>query len=181
MSIVTLNEAKQALRITDFDSDEELQGYVDAVTSVVEDFKGITIEQKTFADEMLLSGASSFVLAHTPVLSVTAVATVDGVTSWDVSNLHVSAETGGVTVLAGPALSGLVRVTYDAGYATADVPARYKRGAIVILQHVWETQRGVGGARPGILGPEETYDPRYSFSIPRKALEWLGNPIPGVA
>jgi hypothetical protein len=51
---------------------------------------------------------------------------------------------------------------------------------LVTLQHNWETRRGVGSRPTGVVGPEEHYDPRFSYSIPRKALEWLGAPRPVV-
>lgn len=181
MSIVTLPEAKQQLSIDpeDTSQDNELQGYVDAITAVVEDFKGEVIEQREIVEEKLLRQASSFMLDSAPVLSLDAVATVDGTTTWDVDNLHVDRRAGEVTVLSGPAVSGLVTVTYTAGYET--VPANYRRAALVIIQHNWETRRGVGVIPGGVVGAEETYDPRYSYDIPRKALEWLGSPLPGVA
>jgi hypothetical protein len=79
----------------------------------------------------------------------------------------------------GPWVCGLVDVTYQAGYAA--IPERYKQGALIILQHVWETQRGVGNVRAGVVGPEDTYDRRQEFTIPKRAIEWLGPARPLVA
>lgn len=178
MSIVTLDQAKSQLGITGADDDAELQGYVDAITGVVEEHLHEVVERRTVVDELELCGSRSFRLWSAPVISLTSVASLDGATTWDVTALH-AASSGVVRVLSGFGPSGWVRVTYEAGYAT--VPDRYVRGALVILQHVWETQRGTMGAPVGVVGHEEVYDPRYSFSIPRKALEWLGPPRPVVA
>lgn len=180
MSIVTLAEAKKQLRIdpSDTSDDDELQNYVDAITGVVEEYKHEVIEQRQVKEDLELCGRRRFRLWNVPVISLVSVATVDGSTTWDVANMRPDTSTGLVRVLSGPPVSGLVEVAYMAGYAT--VPDRYKRGALVILQHTWETQRGKGGpVRGGVIGPEEVH-PRFFYSIPRKALEWLGAPRPVV-
>lgn len=180
MAIVTLAEAKRQLRIDPDDTgdDDELQGYVDAITGVVEDYKKEIIEAREVREDLTPCGRRRFRLWNVPVISLVSLATFDGSTTWDVSNMRVSTDTGLVSVLSGPPVSGNVEAVYMAGYAT--VPDRYKRGALVILQHTWETQRGKGGpVRGGVIGPEEVH-PRFFYSIPRKALEWLGAPRPVV-
>jgi hypothetical protein len=106
------------------------------------------------------------------------VATLNNLTTWNVADLHVS-KIGRVRVLSGPRVAGIVEVTYSAGYE--DPPEKYKRGALIILQHVWETQRGPGGVYGGVVGPEEGRNLHYGWTIPRKALEWLGSPGVAVA
>ena len=180
MSIVTLAEAKKQLKIdpADIGDDDELQAYVDAITTVVEDYKHEVIEQRQVREDLELRACRRFRLWSAPVVSLTSVATVDGSVTWDVSTMRLDTSTGLVRVLTGPPVSGLVEAVYTAGYAT--IPNRYKRGALVILQHAWETQRGKGGpVRGGVIGPEEVH-PRFFYSIPRKALEWLGAPRPVV-
>ena len=57
--------------------------------------------------------------------------------------------------------------------------AHYKRGALVILSHLWETQRGPGTAASGVIGSEEHWrQPGEFFSVPDKAKELLGPPRP---
>jgi hypothetical protein len=180
MSIVTLAEAKAQLRIDPADTadDAELQAYVDAITSVVEEYKHEIVEQRRISEDLDLCDRRRFRLWSAPVVSLVSVASVDGSTTWDVSNMRLDTSSGLVRVLSGPAVSGLVEAVYLAGYAT--VPERYKRGALVILQHAWETQRGSSGpVRGGVIGAEEIH-PRFYYSIPRKALEWLGAPRPVV-
>lgn len=182
MAIVNLAEAKRQLRIDPSNTadDVEIQAYCDGITGVIEDYKHEVIEQRTITEdvERLQWFGRRFRLWSVPVISLTSVQSWDGATTWNVANLRLTGSTGLVRVMAGPPLSGLAEAVYEAGYVT--VPERYKRGALVALQHNWETRRGVGSKGTGVVGPEEHYDPRFSYSIPRKALEWLGAPRPVV-
>ena len=62
------------------------------------------------------------------------------------------------------------RIADTAAVATdlADV----RLAGLIILQHMWETQR------PAAQGPfsqaSDDYDPRYAYSVPRRAQELLG-------
>ncbi|MFI0718918.1 hypothetical protein [Streptomyces sp. NPDC021224] len=182
MGILTLDEAKRQLRIPadDTSADVEIQAYCDGITAVIEDYKHEVIVQRTISEdiERASQGGRRFRLWSVPVISVTSVTAVVGGQTWDPAGLRVTRDTGLVRVLSGPPLTCLAEAVYEAGYEV--IPDHYKRGAAVVLQHNWETQRGVGGRRAGVVGPEETYDPRWSYAIPRKALEWLGAPRPVV-
>src|SRR6266496_2221370 len=57
-----------------------------------------------------------------PVISLTSVVSWDGLTTWDVSQMRASSS-GLVRVMAGPLVSGLVDVIYQAGYAA--IPERF--------------------------------------------------------
>ncbi|CAG6392771.1 hypothetical protein NMG29_06630 [Streptomyces cocklensis] len=180
MPILTLDEAKRQLKIPldDTSDDMEIQAYCDGITAVIEDYKHEAIAQRTVTEDIehTTRFGRRFRLWSVPVISITSVTAVVGGQTWDVANLRVSPNSGLVRVLAGPPLHCLAEAVYEAGYET--IPEHYKRGAAVVLQHNWETRRGVGGKRAGVIGAEETYDPRWSYSIPRKALEWLGAPRP---
>lgn len=188
MSIVTLDDAKAQLRITDTTYDAVIQAYCDGITAAIEDYKHEVIEQRTITEDIDFCGhwrypfgPRTFRLWSVPVISITSATSVTTGTTWDLSNLRLTGSSGLVRVLGGPPLQGLVEFVYEAGYTTA--PENYRQGALVVLQHVWETRRGVGSApRSSVVGMEEErhYDPRYSYSIPRKALEWLGSPRPVV-
>ena len=112
------------------------------------------------------------------MISLTSVASWDGSVTWDVTQMRAR-PSGLVRVMAGPPVTGLVDVTYNAGLNA--IPARYKRGALVVLQHVWETQRGQASVMSGVTGPEEFRQPREFYTIPGKAKEWLGPPRPVLA
>jgi hypothetical protein len=85
-----------------------------------------------------------------------------------------------VYVMNGPPVTGLVDAAYIAGLQ--QIPARYKRGALVMLAHLWETQRGQLTAMSGVMGPEEHFrQPGEFFTVPAKTKEWLGQPRPVIA
>lgn len=183
MAIITLAQAKTQLGIDQAytGDDAELTQWVGAITGAVEEYKGIVIEQRTVVERLMLCGEATFMLKSVPVISLDSIAAADGSQTWDPASFDVDPDTGRVTLLAGSAPYGLVRATCTAGYAADSVPPRYVQGALTVLQHVWETRRGAMGAQAGVVGGEEAYDPRYSYAIPRKALEWLGAPVAGVA
>jgi hypothetical protein len=182
MSIITLDQAKQQLNIDlDYTNDAvALQQYVDGITAVIEDYKHEVIEQRTITEDIEVHHPTRrFRLWSRPVISITSVVSVDGSRTWDPALMRVS-PSGLVRILSGPPLVGFAVATIEAGYVTP--PQKYVQGALVTLQHVWETRLGGGAVHSEVIGSEEhRYDPRYSYSIPRKALEWLGAPQPVVA
>ena len=113
-----------------------------------------------------------------PAVSLTSIAAVDGSTSWSVDPtvMHLNAGSGRVTVLSGSPLSGLVAVTYLAGPEEAE--ANEQLAALIILQHLWETQRGRSGLVPG--GGGELMIPA-GYAVPNRAAELLGTQLPGIA
>lgn len=179
MSIITLDDARASLKIDDSDGsvDDELQRYVDAITAVVEGHVGEVIEQRTVTERIRLRrGASQFALRYVPVISLTSLTSLLG-HAWPLTGMDVD-PSGTVEVFRGEAPAGTAIAVYEAGYVT--VPENYKRGAIIILQHIWESQRGVGDVFGGVVGEEERLNRSWMYDIPRKALEWLGEPAPGV-
>lgn len=179
-SIVSLDEARAQLnmRPTETTDDDELRGFVAAATRAVERALGRKVVRRTITDRFDLAGAvTQVLLRNVPVLSLTSVVSADGATTWNVADLQPDAETGFVTVVSGPALTGSVDVTYQVGMVV--VPDDYRLAAKIIIQHLWETQRGTMGVQLG--GDNEGYMPGRGFAIPRRALELLDPPLPGVA
>lgn len=178
MPLVSLSQVKAQLNIpaTDTSNDAELQSYVDAATFPVEEACGRVIAQRTVIDELDAWGCS-FLLRSVPVASLTAVSAVDGSQTWDVNQLHVDGGTGEVTVLSGPDFRRRIQVTYVAGVST--VPPNVQLATLIIIQHLWQTQRGIMGVQLG--GDNETYVAGRGFAVPRRALELLGGQLPGVA
>jgi hypothetical protein len=179
--IVTLAAAKAQLNIESSETkdDIELQTYIDAATSAVEEQLGQVVERRTVVDQLSFSGGTtSFLVNSVPVISLTSVTSLDGATSWaaGMPTMHVDPSTGLVTVLSGPPITGTVLVAYEAGMTA--VPANYRLAGLIIIQHLWETQRGTMGVQ---LGDTETYMAGRGFAIPRRAIELLGSQLPGVA
>jgi hypothetical protein len=180
MSIVTLADAKAQLNIaaSDTSEDVELQGYVEAATAAVETQLGQVVDQRTVIDQFdFARSATAFLLRSAPVLSLTSLVALDGTQTWDVSLTHVDGGSGCVTVLSGPPVKGSVLATYQAGMTL--VPANVRLAALIIVQHLWETQRGTMGVQLG--GDTDNYVVGRGFAIPRRAIELLGPQLPGVA
>jgi uncharacterized phiE125 gp8 family phage protein len=179
-SIISLAEARAHLnmRPTETSDDDELRGFIAAATRAVETELGRSVVRRTVTDRFYLSGATTAVLLrHVPVLSLTSVVSSDGATAWNAANLQPDTESGYITVASGAALTGTVDVTYQAGMAV--IPEAYRLAAKIIVQHLWETQRGSMGVQLG--GDGESYTPGRGFAVPRRAIELLGSQLPGVA
>lgn len=180
-AIVSLADAKAQLNIpaADTSQDDELRDFIAGVTGAVEDYKNEVIAPRSFTEELELCRTRRFRVYSAPVLSLTSVQSWDGSVTWDVSDMRVS-PAGVVRVMSGLPVQGLVEVTYQAGWNP--IPRNYKRGALVVLQHVWETQRAGGVAGQGVIGREELrIQPGTYFTVPNKAKEFLGVPMPAVA
>lgn len=187
-AIVSLADAKAQLRIdpADHTQDDLLLDYLAGVTGAIEEYKHQVIVRRTITDEIDLrdqgcgyGGLRRFRVWSAPVISLTSVVSWDGSVTWDVTQMRAS-PAGVVRVMGGVPVTGLVDVTLIAGLQ--QVPGRYRRGALVILEHVWETQRGQGTVMSGVIGQEEHFrQPGEFFTIPAKAKEWLGAPRPVVA
>lgn len=181
--LVTLAEAKDQVNITDSSADSELPRFISSATGVVERYVGPVVHRTV--TETFNGGGRTVLLGWRPVVSVTSV-TEDG-TALASDGYRVATESGVLTRMAGPSASRFaagvasVVVTYVAGQAanTAAVPGHIRMAALIIIQHMWETQR------PAAAGPfsqaADDYDPRYAYSIPRRALELLGEPVGGIA
>jgi hypothetical protein len=187
-AIVSLADAKGQLNMdpADHTYDDLLRDYLAGITGALEEYKHEVIVRRAVTDELKLSWRRSswyvvqeFRLWSAPVISLVSVASWDGSITWDVTQMRVSAS-GVVRVMAGPPVTGLADVAYIAGLNV--IPASYKRGALVMLEHVWESQRGQLTAMSGVMGPEEHFrQPGEFFTIPAKAKEWLGPPRPVIA
>nr|WP_237533073.1 head-tail connector protein [Streptomyces sp. SID685] len=176
-------DAKAQLNIADGDTsnDAELQGYIDAATAAVETQLGQVVDPRTVIDQLdFPQSVTSFLLRSVPVLSLTSLVSLDGSQSWTTTApaMYVDGAAGCVTVLSGPPVKGSVLATYQAGLTS--VPPNYRLAALIIVQHLWETQRGTLGTVMG-GGDDSGYTAGRGFAIPRRAIELLGPQLPGVA
>jgi len=180
VAIVTLADAKLQLNLDadDTSADVELQRYIDAVTAPIERELGRVVEPRTVTDEIAVTGRrASFLLQSVPVVSLTSLISADGAQTWSVDPTvtHLDPESGRVTLLSGPPFTGTVVAIYQAGMAV--IPANIQLAALIVIQHLWETQRGRSGAMPG--GGDIPVPAGYA--IPNRAAELLDTPLPGVA
>lgn len=177
--IVSLADMKKQLNMTGTADDAELIEFGQAATAVVEQYVG-AVARRVVA-ETVNGGRSSVLLTTTPVIGVTSV--TESGTVLDASGYYLIPGSGvlqrvaGLTSISFLSGTGNVTVVYTAGKTI--VPANERLAAKMIIQHMWETQRPAGGG-PFTQGGDD-YDPRYSYSVPRRALELLGEPIGGIA
>lgn len=168
--IISLLDAKRHLNqdLTKTTSDEELRTHIEAATSVVEDVVGPVVV-RTYSE--IDRGGTALCLSHCPVVSLTTVAAVlTGGAGYEVADLDVDTETGVVRRLDGGSFCGPLRVTYKAGRAV--IPPNISQAAREIVRHMWDTQRGHTGARPG-FGEEEFVSTGSGYTVPRRVVELL--------
>lgn len=180
-SLVLLDSLKAQLNIdeTNTTDDVELQLYADASANVVEDYTGLVFDSKTFSEEFKAGHCSvHWVPSHKPVTSLTSVTGIGTGEVWDISDVLIDGDLWFFNV----PLHGVVKIEYMAGGATAT--PKYKLAALIIAQHLWETQRGnmpmVGADLQDTLS-NSAAGAGMGFAIPNRALELLGPPMPGIA
>ncbi|MCX3064207.1 head-tail connector protein [Streptomyces beihaiensis] len=179
VAIVSLADAKAQLNEASNVDDDELRGYVTGASLAVERELGTIVARRPFSERRTADSDGQILLSNVPVLAVTGAVSADGTTTWAAADLDVDTDTGLVTAVAGAApLAGDVDCTYTAGLRI--VPDDYQLATSIIIQHLWETQRGRSGAVPG-GSTEPEYMSGRGFALPRRALELLDTPLPGVA
>lgn len=181
--IISLASAKTQLKIpqSDTSQDEQLREFVEATAYVIENHrKEVIVRRTVIEDHFIRESASKLLLRLTPVISLGAVTTVDGGTSWNVADLHVTSATGlvvGKSSMGTVSFIGNIQVTYVAGRTI--IPANYTLAARIIVQHLWETTRGNPRTGPWPGGQEDTTQIfGMGFAIPNRALQLLGKPPP---
>ncbi len=141
--VVSLTDARNFLNIDNSDNDDELQRFIDVVSTAVETYTNRVFRRRTVIAE-IHDTAGEIVLSKVPVISVTSVAE-NGVTM-TATQYSVLPGSGVLRRLSGTYtesvwLSGAdnIAVTYVAGYA--DVPDDVTHAALLLVKHMWTTQR----------------------------------------
>ncbi|GIH91941.1 hypothetical protein ACFFMN_33955 [Planobispora siamensis] len=172
--IVSIEDARVHLNLTNTAEDAELREMIRAVTEPIERHTGVVLRRTVVEQHR---GGYSLVLHKTPILSITSVTGIGSALDQDVAELLPGEMSGVVRRRDGAWISGPVTVTYTAG--RTDVPPHIRLAALMILQHLWETQRGA--ATPRFGSDEAVWDPRFGYAVPRRALELLGEQVSGIA
>lgn len=173
--VLSLADAKQHLNIPAASSidDEELRFFLAATTRVVERLAGVVVPRTVTEVVRQRGTAYSVVFQKTPVLSVTSLTPVDGSAAYDVTALYVDNPLAGIVrrtdggVISGGPWTGI----YRAG--RAEVPANVGLAARMLVQHLWETQRGGPMMPPRMAAEAEGGIPGIWFAIPHKVSELL--------
>ena len=191
LGLLGLDEVKSHLNIspTDTTLDEELRRFIDAGTDLAEQYLGQILGRRTFTNE-LYDGGTEFIRIRNPkVISVTSVYENDALVSSSNYVLDYTGQRlyriGSGTLYAtnsyGYWTAGMnnVSITYVAGYVNPPMAA--KQGVLVIIKHLWETQRGAMNVMGRVLGGDELYS-TPTYSLPRRAMELLDpTSFPGMA
>lgn len=172
--LVSLADVKRYLNILTTTNDEELRSFIEAATGIVEDVVGSVVVRSV--TETHTRPGRVLVLRSAPVVSLTSITSVltNSGLSYDVTALDVDTDTGIVRRVDGlplvwrrPGFSPTpVRIVYTAGRPI--IPAAITMAAQVIIDHLWETQRGhtqgvrpaPGGGRSQKKGPSPDLPPR---------------------
>jgi hypothetical protein len=173
-NIVSLAEAKKHLNISNDGNDDEIRGFVEAVTGVVQFYCG-TLFPQTYTETHELRG-DTLVLRHYPVLEVTDIVTVGSGSVVDPESVDIG-EAGVIRLLY--CVASTLRVTYRAGFTV--LPAGVTRAALIIIQHMWDTQRPRDTRRPSVPTGEDfsqvqDMSGRF-YTVPRRAVELLHGSI----
>ncbi|MFJ6729994.1 hypothetical protein ACIQPQ_34355 [Streptomyces sp. NPDC091281] len=176
--IVSLAHTKRHLGIAADDTqyDEDLRAWIASATDAIEKHLGTAVARRTVTERRRPDRYGQLLLSVLPVIGLLVVTTPDGSRTWDTDNLDVD-DTGTVTAPAAAALTVPVDVTYSAGVAV--ISDGVQQAALIIIQHLWETRRGANGVQLG--GEDEAWNPGRGYAVPRRAIELLDSPLPGVA
>lgn len=174
--IVSLADAKAHLNITGTRDDEELRSWIEAATDVVENYVGPCV-RRTFSEVFHLPwyGVRSVALNHSPVIEIT------NISGASLDDIDTDTGFGIVRHVGDGKFSDRIEITYTAGRTV--IPANITKAALIILQHLWQTQRnGSRGALPGAMESVEPV-PGLGYAVPNRALQLMAahRLPPGVA
>lgn len=170
-------------------NENEIRRFIDAATDLAETYVGQVLGRRTFTNE-LYDGGTEFIRIRNPkVISITSVYENDALVSSSNYVLDYTGQRlyriGSGTLYAtnsyGYWTAGMnnVKITYVAGYVNPPMSA--KQGVLVIIKHLWESQRGAMNVMGRVLGGDELYS-TPTYSLPRRAMELLDpTSFPGMA
>jgi hypothetical protein len=186
-AVLPLGDAKDALNIpqatTTYDS--EIQGYIATIQSNLERLTGGPLVNRTVVERTEMMSAQTVIpVRQRPLVSVTSITGAAGGAIDISAGLDLDVNAGLIRrklgwPFYGPFFQWLpqVTVTYVAGWGTS-VPSAFNVFARIVLQHLWETQRGPL-AMP-MAGEQPVMVPGFGFAIPARAAELLQGTLNGI-
>lgn len=185
--VLSRQDAKDTLNIpqatTTYDS--ELDQWIGAIESGLERRTGGPVTNRVITAERSEMQANQTVIPvrQRPLVSVTSIASASGGLIDISAGLDLDRNAGLIRrplglPFYGPFFQWLpqVTVTYVAGWGTS-VPAAFNAFARIVIQHLWETQRGPA-AMP--MASDLVTVPGFSFAIPARAAELLDGSQDGI-
>lgn len=188
VAVLPLSDAKDMLNIAQSDTsqDSEIASFIATIESSLERFTGGPIINRSVTERVeATDGLTVLCLRQRPLVSLTSVVSVgsgEPLPINDMTDLDKNASTVRRALglpFYGPFFQWLpiFTVTYVAGWGTT-VPAAFNTAARMILQHLWQSQRGAM-ALP-MAGVETVTLPGFGFAIPNRAAELLGGSQDGI-
>jgi hypothetical protein len=179
-AVLPLQDAKDQLNIPQATttSDTELQAYIATIESALKRFTGGPLVNRSVTERSeMMSNQTVIPVRQRPLVSVTSITGAGGGVIDISAGLDLDTNAGLIRrqlglPFYGPFFQWLpqVTVTYVAGWGTS-VPAAFNTAARIILQNLWDTQRGTA-ALPMTAG-EMVTPPGFGFAIPNRAAELL--------
>lgn len=182
--IVSLTDAKRQLNKTTTTDDLELQSYCDAIIAPIEDFCGAILPRTV--TEWHDSPGGTIVLRSERIVSVASISGYLGTTTYAYTGVATPDLATIYSYIVDPSLNGVIRslgsggsmqpflgrvlVTYTAGFAA--VPSAINLAGRMILQSMWDTQRGAK-ALPTQGAGELVQVDGFSEPIPARAFTLL--------
>lgn len=172
VALISLDQLKAFLNKDDLGEDDELRGFIDTASLVVEEYTGQIWARRTLVEDVYVVAGAGFL--RPPVVGVTAVATLDGT---ELTVPTSDAVDGFLGTFGGLSANGWARVTYVAGPTV--VPEHVQTATAIIAAHLWTTQRPATPSVPGFGGAEPVaVTPGRGYLIPNQAAQLLGGKAP---
>lgn len=153
-ALLSLADAKTQLKITNTASDDELRGYLESATEIVESYVG-PIVPRSFTRRVNMRYRQYIHLPHTNVTAITGLTLVsDGSTPIALTSLSVDPTTGIVSFKTPGGIFPYndMDITYTVGQSY--VKANWITAAGLIVQHLWQAKLG---NLPSIQGDDPGY------------------------
>jgi hypothetical protein len=187
VSVLPLQDAKDALNIpqSDTTSDTEIQSYIATIQSNLERATGGPLVNRSITERSEMQSYQTVIpVRQRPLVSVTQILSASGGVIDISAGLDLDVNAGLIRRKLGLPFYGpffvwlpQVNVTYVAGWGTS-VPAAFNSFARIVLQSLWESQRGPL-ALP-MAGEQPVMVPGFAYAIPPRAAELLNGSQNGV-
>ena len=165
--LVSLDDVKARLNITNTDSDEELRRIMAAATGRAEQQTGRALAQRSLTQtvDMTWKPSISLTVPTPALLSISAV--TEGGSSVAASDYEVSRDGQALRRPDGTKWAGVVAITGTVGVSGGDL-AIAQQAVLELVAHLWETQRTPMG-RNAMAGPT----PGMGYALPNRVTEML--------
>jgi hypothetical protein len=180
VTVLSLGDAKDMLNIPQSSTtdDAEILRKIATIEANIEKMTGGPVVTRQISNERVRVGTGyrTLTVRYRPLVAVVSIVDVATPTvTLDLSDLDPDYATGVLRrrlQLPFWGVGPFYLVTYTAGLGTA-VPAGITEAAAIILDHLWQTQRGQAAAGAPFGGQEVTTLPGFGFAIPNRAAELL--------